>query len=169
MTVFGTFATNTSALFSPRIIYQPSRPTVVSVASQPIPIVGTRPILPQPISTRPSVPLTVSPTPVITDVQSPAGTTTGQTSPPAVGGGTATGTAGDGNSSSDPTSRLFDLISGAFQPQSIGQTYGPTAVDNTGGATSTTGGTNPMAVVVLAILVIAGVFWYAHRKTGRAS
>lgn len=97
-------------------------------------------------------------------------TTTGGTTPTAEPPPTATGSATGnqtGSTGSTDTSRLIDLISSAFRPQEIGQTYGPQSVSSD--VMQPSGGTNPMAVVILAIVVIAGVFLYAHRKTNRAA
>lgn len=98
----------------------------------------------------------------------------GTTSPQATGSVSGTGsTGGTDTSGQSDTSRLIDLIAGAFQPQSVQQPFGPTAVDSgtmTDATTApATSGTNPMAVLVLAILAIVGVVWYVHRKGKRAA
>jgi LPXTG-motif cell wall-anchored protein len=56
---------------------------------------------------------------------------------------------------------VLDLIAGLLKPQDISQPLSPTIVPDTSTGPQ---GTNPMAIVILAIAVIAGIFWFAHRK-----
>ena len=110
--------------------------------------------------------------PVSSFGSSGTGTATGgQGTSPATGGGSSEpGTSGAGpavgGGNQTDTGHLLDLLASAFQPQDISQPYGPTAVDSVNNPSG--GGTNPMAVVVLAILAIIGVVYYVHRKGKRA-
>jgi hypothetical protein len=97
----------------------------------------------------------------------PGPTATGTDTGTSSGGSGSTGanTSSGGGSGQSDTSRLLDLVAGAFQPQEMSQTYGPQSVSSD--AMGSGGGTNPMAVIVFAILIMAGIFFYAHRKSTR--
>lgn len=76
--------------------------------------------------------------------------------------GTTTGAgAGGSTGGGSDTSHLLDLIAGAFAPHDISQPYGPQSVSDVSAPSS---GTNPMAILVLAIMAIIGVVWWTNRK-----
>lgn len=168
MPTFGSFAGTSSLFSSNRFIAAPA-------PKAPAP---TRTAVPRAPTIQPTAPTITAPT---TAVFAPrivtTTTTTGDSfvssavnpvssAPPATGSSTGnqTGSTGGGD-----TSRLLDLIGAAFQPQDIGQTYGPQSVASSALPNGTSGGTNPMAIVILAIVAIAGVYWYSHHKSKRAA
>lgn len=176
-----------TGLFRTGVIYtkpstSPTTSTSIPVNRVPVTqptVYGTRPPLPsQPTSGGLTTPTGVNPVNVDPTTNEPqtvthlGGTDTGGTGTPIdindTSGpiGTQTGGGGGGGGGTD-TSRLIDLLASAFQPQDIQQGYAPQSVSSD--ALTPGSGTNPMAVVVLAILVMAGIYFYTqHKKKGAA-
>jgi len=169
----GIFPLNMTTLISnqPRIFFQPAK--IPAPAPTPT-TTGTQPPLPRVLTPPTTVfPVNVDPGGNTPQPVSPLGTgggfvPSGPTQPgPQAGGDTSTpgttgaGTGGNlGGSGSTGSDRVLDLIGQLLQPQNIQQPLTPSIVDS--GPSSS--GTNPMALVILAIAVIGGIFWFANRK-----
>lgn len=70
-----------------------------------------------------------------------------------------------GSTGTSDMSRLIDLIGSSFASQEVGGNVAPVsfAAENTGDA-GAGGGSNPMVPIILALVVIAGVYFYMKRK-----
>lgn len=139
-----------------RLIYT-TPPKLAPTAPTPIPVklIAARPPAPTPIKTPPPPIIDyVYPT---TAIPATPTTTTG------AAGGSTTGAASGGTGTTD-TSRLLDMIAGAFQPQEVSGSLAPTSVTSTSTAEPTSGGgMNPMLLVV-GVVVIGGIYWYTKKK-----
>lgn len=161
-----------------RVIYKAPSTPPVSGGTIPINRLPSTPAPQQP-GVRPTVPTAVYPVnvatgdPVIQTVSTfgtgtsgggnTSGTTTTTTTPgTTTGAGTDTGSGGTGTDS-----RLLDLLAGAFKSQDISQPYGPVASGPTQVASS--GGPNPVALLVLGIIAVLGVMWYMKRQKRNAA
>lgn len=169
MASFGSFSSASTLFARPSIIYRnpataPTAGASTPIARTPATTMGTfgNPVAP------PRMPVTSTPVkaPGSAIITTTAPASTGDAPPagtaPTTGTGSETGTQ-TGSTGTTDTSRLLDLISGAFAPQDITQPYGPQSISDTG-STTTSSGTNPMAILVLAIMAIIGVVWWTHRK-----
>lgn len=166
--------TLTSTLTAPKVIYrQPAPAPATSTARPPsnrlpapTPTIGgmspPTQVFPVNIDPGSNTPQPVSPSGPSGFVPSPAPTGgNGTTAPPTTGPETASTPGGTGSTGSD---RVLDLIASLLKPQDISQPLSPQVIPETQTGTQ---GTNPMALVILAIAVIGGIFWYAHHKSKR--
>lgn len=181
MAAIGYFPLHSTSLINPntRVIYKapatsptaapaPAFPTSRLPATQPIaptaPPPRGIPRIPAP-TTAPdtAAPINVPPA-ILIDGGATGGTTTsGGGSSTGTSPGTTTGAGTGGGGGGGDTSRLLDLLSGAFQTQPITQGYAPQTVSSDAIAPSG-GGSNPGALLFLGILALVGVVWYMNRK-----
>ena len=163
MPLIGTFGGTNYDLYRSRFIYAPSAPPPVTSAAPPPPPAVPVPFVPRIISPAPTFPLPgFLPTPL------PPVNVPPITSAP-IATGPSTGLPSGGTTTTD-TSRLLDLIAANFKPQDISGSLAPVSVSDTATTTGKSqGGTNPLALLILVVAVIAGIVWYMKHKKAKVA
>lgn len=174
MAAIGTLATNSGPIFAVNGFYQrggalPSR-IVTPITVAPV-NTGQSRVAPAP-TPAPAVLMPKILTTTVNNVPIGPPPPSGPTPDPYVAPTTTGPTTGasSGSTGTSDTSRLLDMIAGAFQPQAVAPSLAPTSVSSTSTTDPTaSSGPNPLAFVVLAVVVIAGIMWYTKRNKKKAA
>lgn len=179
MSAIGVLASNSAApIFSVNGFYQ---------RGGALPTKITTPIVQAPtnIFSRVSPPPTPTPVPaiqpaklmprILTTVAPPPPTTVGDAPPqgaavqPAPSGASSADQSTPGGTGTSDLSRLLDTFASLYAPRELTPALAPTSVVETGTSNgSASGGSNYGIVIVIAIALLGGVWWYMKHKAGAA-